>query len=183
MGKTSKLVMTVAGVALVGTAGVGVAQATSSPSEPAPAKDKVTTASAQDSSAPSACRPANHKATIKPDDSSAGHLHYRVTLTAGSKTSDCKLAGSPSDVKFYNGSSLKGVTAKPTGEKGQTVRFGPGHPAHFDIQVPNQGGGAPADRATFTLNAPGGTIPGSSEADGAFKVDAGTQIGPIQSGA
>ncbi|WP_241968202.1 DUF4232 domain-containing protein [Streptomyces sp. ICBB 8177] len=163
--------MAVAGVALAGIAGTGVAQAS-------------TAAHPAGSSAPSSCRPANLKTKITPDTASSGHRHYRVTLTAAPKTSACQLAGSPSDVKFYNYNSLKGITANPYGSQGTKVTFGPGHPVHFDIQVPNASEGATANRVVFTLKTPGGgTIPGSQEADGKLSVDFGTRIGPVQPGA
>ncbi|MFD7918711.1 DUF4232 domain-containing protein [Streptomyces sp. NPDC059740] len=171
MGKSTKFVMTVAGVALAGVAGVGVAQA-------------ATPVQSADSGAPSSCRPANLTTKITPDAASAGHRHYRVTLTAAPGTSACTLAGSPDDVKFYNNSSLKGVTTKPYGSQGTAVTFGPGHPVHFDIQVPSASKGASANRVVFTLKTPGGgVIPGDQEADGSLSVDAGTQIGPVQAGA
>ncbi|MEV7756033.1 DUF4232 domain-containing protein [Streptomyces griseofuscus] len=171
MGKSTKFVMAVAGVALAGIAATGVAQAS-------------TIAHPTGSGAPSSCRPANLKTKITPDAASSGHRHYRVTLTAAPKTSACQLAGSPRDVKFYDNSSLKGVTAKPYGSQNTKVTFGPGHPVHFDIQVPNASRGATANRVVFTLRTPdGGIIPGDQEADGKLSVDFGTQIGPVQPGA
>lgn len=173
MGRTRKLVVTVAATALAGAAGVGVAQASAS----------AHTSGAVTADAPSSCRPANHRAKITQDTNSAGHRHYRVTLTAAPGYGNCTLAGSPTDVQFYNGSSLDGVTAKAYGSQTTAVTFGPGHPVHFDIQVPSSTTGAPADEATFTLQAPGGEIPGESAASGSLAVDAGTQIGPVQAGA
>ncbi|MGW3269596.1 DUF4232 domain-containing protein [Streptomyces sp. NPDC001056] len=171
MGKSTKFVMTVAGVALAGVAGMGVAQAS-------------TTAHSADSGAPSSCRPANLTTKISSDAAGSGHRHYRVTLTAAPKTSPCQLAGSPRDVKFYDNGSLKGVTAKPYGPQGTKVTFGPGHPVHFDIQVPSASKGATANRVVFTLRTPGGgIIPGNQEADGKLSVDFGTQIGPVRPGA
>ncbi|MHC5907480.1 DUF4232 domain-containing protein [Streptomyces sp. S6] len=133
--------------------------------------------------APSACRPANHRATIAQDNSSAGHIHFRVTLTAPRGYAPCTLAGSPTDVAFsYRGNPLA-VTAGAYGDQTAAVTFGPGHPVHFDIQVPNFGQTVPADEASFTLRTPGGgTIPGASFVDGTFRVATGTQIGPVLSG-
>ncbi|WP_326694818.1 DUF4232 domain-containing protein [Streptomyces sp. NBC_01766] len=173
MGKSRKLVVTIAATVLAGAAGVGVAQASTTGHASGTAA----------ASAPSSCRPANHIAKIAQDASSAGHSHYRVTLTAAPGYSSCKLAGSPSGVQFYNNGSRDGVTAKSYGTQTTAVTFGPGHPVHFDIQVPSTGKGAKADEARFTLMAPGGEIPGQSFAEGSFHVDAGTQIGPVQAGA
>ncbi|MFH8342884.1 DUF4232 domain-containing protein [Streptomyces sp. AM6-12] len=171
MTKSTKFVMAVAGVALAGIAGTGVAQAS-------------TTAHPAGSGAPSSCRPANLKTKITPDTASSGHRHYRVTLTAAPKTSACQLAGSPRNVKFYDNGSLKGITTKPYGSQNTKVTFGPGHPVHFDIQVSNTAKGAPANRTVFTLRTPGGgVIPGNQEADGKLSVDFGTQIGPVKPGA
>ncbi|AKA07825.1 hypothetical protein SAZ_39725 [Streptomyces noursei ZPM] len=168
-----KIVVTAAAVALVGAVGVGggVAQA-SSP-----------TAAAAGKGMPSACRPANHTAKITPAPATSGHHHYRVTLTAAPGYDPCELAGSPIDVRFYHHGVLRGVTAGHYGPQGTVVTFGPGHPVHFDIQVPNSAGGTPADEATFTLKAPGGVIPGESSANGRLTVDAGTVIGPVRPGA
>jgi hypothetical protein len=142
------------------------------------------TSAPADSGAPSACRPANHTAKITPGPGSAGHIHYEVTLTAAPGYEPCQLAGSPTDAKFSDHGSLKGVTAGTYGDQGTTVNFGPGHPVHFDIQVPDTAGGASADEVTFTLRTPGGgVIPGESFADGSLTVDAGTVIGPVQPGA
>jgi hypothetical protein len=134
--------------------------------------------------AASACRPANHRGTITPDHPSAGHRHYRVTLTAPAGFVPCRLAGIPGKVVFYSGGGGPlGVTAQPAeGAAPAPVSFGPGHPVHFDIQVPDSPGGAQAGRITFILPAPGGPIPGEQDAGGALAVDAGTQIGPIQPG-
>ncbi|MFF0627447.1 DUF4232 domain-containing protein [Streptomyces sp. NPDC004296] len=172
MRTTGKIVGTAAAVALVGAVGVGggVAQAAS-------------TATGAGNEAPSACRPANHTAKITAAPATAGHRHYRVTLTAAPGYDPCRLAGSPIDVRFYHHGSLKGVTAGRYGPQGAVVTFGPGHPVHFDIQVPNTGGGAPADEADFTLKAPGGVIPGESTAYGRLTVDVGTVIGPVRPGA
>lgn len=133
--------------------------------------------------APSSCRPANHRAVVNPDEPSAGHRHYRVVLTAAPGYSDCTLAGAPKDVIFHGGGAAPlGVAPTPASGPAQPVTFGPGHPVHFDIQVPNTPGGARANSVTFTLRAPGGEIPGEQEAGGPMEVDSGTQIGPIQSG-
>lgn len=114
----------------------------------------------------SACRPANHTATITRADNTAGHSHYRVTLTAPRGYEPCELAGSPTDARFLNHGADSGITPGGYGDQGVPVTFGPGHPVHFDIQVPSSGRGAPADEAAFTLQAPGGEIPGTSFAEG-----------------
>ncbi|KOU31318.1 hypothetical protein ADK52_03475 [Streptomyces sp. WM6372] len=133
--------------------------------------------------APSACRPANHLAKITQDQAGSGHLHFRVTLTAPKGYAACRLAGSPAGVAFaLHGTSL-GVTAGRYGDQTTDVTFGPGRPVHFDIQVPDQGHGTPADEVSFTLRAPGGEIPGTSVAEGRFEVAPGTAIGPVRSGA
>ncbi|WP_328328092.1 MULTISPECIES: DUF4232 domain-containing protein [unclassified Streptomyces] len=173
MGMTRKFVVTVAATALAGAAGVGVAQAATTSHASAATGVKV-----------SSCRPANHTAKITPDSSSAGHRHYRVTLTAAPGTESCKLAGSPTGVRFYNHGSLDGVTAKAYGKQSTAVTLSPGHPVHFDIQVPSSTKGASANEVSFTLRTPGGgTIPGESSANGSLSVDAGTQIGAMQAGA
>lgn len=134
--------------------------------------------------APSSCRPANHRGAITTDQPSAGHRHYRVTLTAAPGYPPCKLAGIPGKVIFFSGGGAPlGVDARPAqAAAAHPVTFGPGHPVHFDIQVPDTPGGATAGRITFTLPAPGGPIPGEKDASGYLEVDAGTQIGPIQAG-
>ncbi|MET9531009.1 DUF4232 domain-containing protein [Streptomyces sp. NPDC006649] len=173
MGMSRRFVVTVAATALAGAASVGVAQASTTAHTAATTGVKV-----------SSCRPANHTAKITPDASSAGHRHYRVTLTAAPGTESCKLAGSPTGVHFYNHGSLDGVTAKSYGAQGTAVTMSPGHPVHFDIQVPSGTGGAKANEVSFTLRTPGGgIIPGESFADGSLSVDAGTQIGAMQAGA
>lgn len=129
--------------------------------------------------APSSCRPANHRGVVTTDQPSAGHVHYRVTLTAAPGYAPCVLAGTPSDLVFHLGNGPLGVTAVPSGRQGAPVTFAPGQPVHFDIQVRNTPGRAPADAVTFTL--PG--IPGDSFAGGGMAVDAGTQVGPIEPGA
>ncbi|MDT0435974.1 MULTISPECIES: DUF4232 domain-containing protein [Streptomyces] len=134
-------------------------------------------------SAPSACRPANHIARITPAPGSAGHRHYRVTLTAPRGYASCRLAGSPSDVRFTEHGARVGVSAGRYGDQRTVVTFGPGHPVHFDIQVPDGRRARPADRASFTLRAPGGVIPGTSVATGRLKVAAGTVVGPVVRGA
>ncbi|MEV6544627.1 DUF4232 domain-containing protein [Streptomyces sp. NPDC051665] len=164
-----KITVTLVTVAvLAGAAGAGIAQA----------------APANGSAAPSACRPANHTAKITEDTASSGHRHYRVTLTAPRGYEACKLAGSPTDVRFTNHGSGTGITAHRYGGQRTVVTFGPGHPVHFDIQVPNNGRSKAADEASFTLRTPGGgQIPGTSVAEGRLKVATGTQIGPVQRGA
>ncbi|MFJ6574253.1 DUF4232 domain-containing protein [Streptomyces sp. NPDC091292] len=155
-------------VVLAGTAGAGVSQASS------PTGGSV---------APSACRPANHTAKITEATNSAGHRHYRVTLTAPRGYEPCRLAGSPTDVRFSHRGSDTGVTAGRYGSQRTVVTFGPGHPVHFDIQVPNHRRGIRANAASFTLRAPGGQIPGTSFAEGRLKVAAGTLVGPVERGA
>ncbi|MFD3872747.1 DUF4232 domain-containing protein [Streptomyces sp. NPDC058623] len=140
-------------------------------------------APASGAAAPSACRPANHLARIAPDHAESGHLHYRVTLTAATGYEACRLVGSPTDVAFAAHGTALGVTAGRYGDQSTVVTFGPGRPVHFDIRVPRQGRATLADEASFTLGAPGGAIPGTSVADGDFRVAAGTLIGPIRSGA
>ncbi|MEW2626334.1 DUF4232 domain-containing protein [Streptomyces sp. NPDC048106] len=154
-----------AAVALAVTACGGIAQA-------APATAART--------APSACRPANHTATITEAPASSGHSHYRVTLTAPRGYEPCELAGSPTDVRFWHHGARTGGTAGHYGDQRTAVAFGPGHPVHFDIQVPNQRPGTPADEASFTLRAPDGEIPGTSFAEGRFTVAPGTLVGPVR---
>ncbi|MFE6746195.1 DUF4232 domain-containing protein [Kitasatospora purpeofusca] len=136
-----------------------------------------------DEAAPSACRPANHLARIAQDRSSAGHLHFRVTLAAPAGYAPCRLAGSPTDVGFSEHGATLPVTAGSYGDQTGVVTFGPGRPVHFDIQVRNNGSTSPADEASFTLHGPGGAIPGTSVAEGAFVVSEGTLVGPVQPGA
>lgn len=167
MRTTRKIAVAIAATALLGAAGGEAAQATS-----------VKAAGA----APSACRPANHIAKITNAPSSAGHRHYRVTLTAPGGYDPCLLAGSPTHVRFSNHGSENKITAGRYGNQRTAVTFGPGHPVHFDIQVPNNGSGISADEASFTLRAPGGEIPGTSVAEGTLKVTTGTLIGPVQRG-
>jgi hypothetical protein len=120
---------------------------------------------------------------VNPDEPSAGHRHYRVVLTAAPGYGDCTLAGTPTDVIFHGGGGAPlGVQSTPASGPAQPVTFGPGHPVHFDIQVPNTPAGARAGSVTYTLPAPGGVIPGEQEAGGPMEVDSGTQIGPIQAG-
>ncbi|MFG3281311.1 hypothetical protein [Streptomyces sp. NPDC048111] len=151
---------------LVGAVGGGVAQAAPS-----------------GGGAPSACRPANHLAKISAAPASSGHRHYRVTLTAAPGYAACELAGSPVDVRFSHHGAVGAVTAGRYGSQSAVVRFGPGHPVHFDIQVPSGPRAIPADEATFTLSAPGGVIPGESTAHGALAVAPGTVVGPVRAGA
>lgn len=133
--------------------------------------------------APSACRPANHTAKITPAPSSSGHSHYRVTLTAPRGYASCKLAGSPSNVRFTDHGRRVAVSAGHYGGQRTVVTFGPGHPVHFDIQVPNGRHAKSANEASFTLRAPGGVIPGTSFAEGRLRVAPGTVVGPVQRGA
>ncbi|WP_051835884.1 DUF4232 domain-containing protein [Streptomyces sp. NRRL WC-3549] len=152
---------------LAGAVGAGVAQA--SP--------------AGGGGAPSACRPANHLAKITDAPGSAGHRHYRVTLTVPSGYDPCELAGSPTGVRFSDHGADRGITAGRYGDQGTVVTLGPGRPVHFDIQVPDDGRGVAADEASFTLQAPGGEIPGTSVAEGRLQVAAGTLVGPVRPGA
>ncbi len=163
-----RIAVTLAATVLVGAAGAGAVQAS-----------PVTGGSVT----PSACRPANHTATITEVLGSSRHRQYRVTLTAPRGYEGCVLAGSPTGVRFSNHGSDSGVTAGRYGSQGTAVSFGPGRPVHFDIRVPSGAPGAPADEASFTLQAPGGEIPGTSFAEGPLKVAAGTLIGSIQPGA
>ncbi|WNI27478.1 DUF4232 domain-containing protein [Streptomyces sp. ITFR-6] len=165
MRTTRKIAVAIAATALLGATGGTTAQA------------------APVGTAPSACRPANHLAKITDASSSAGHRHYRVTLTAPRGYDPCRLAGSPTHVRFSNHGSESGITAGRYGSRRTAVTFGPGHPVHFDIQVPNNDCGVPADEASFTLRAPDGEIPGTSAADGRLRVAAGTLVGPVRSGA
>ncbi|MFB7712433.1 DUF4232 domain-containing protein [Streptomyces sp. NPDC056105] len=139
--------------------------------------------STESGTAPSACRPANHTAKITEAPASAGHHHYRVTLRAPRGCDPCELAGSPNDVRFSHHGSRTRIAAGHYGDQRAAVTFGPGHPVHFDVQVPNQARQVSADEASFTLQAPGGQIPGTSFAQGKLKVAAGTLIGPVQQGA
>ncbi len=93
----------VAAAVLAGVGGAGIAQAV-------PA--------ANGSAAPSACRPANHTAKITADTSSAGHRHYRVTLTAPRGYASCKLAGSPTGVRFSNHGTGTGSLPTATAASG-----------------------------------------------------------------
>ena len=132
---------------------------------------------------PSACRPANHLAKITDGGGSAGHHHYRVTLTAPEGYAPCELKGSPADVRFSRHGQDTGLTAGSHGDQGRLVTFGPGRPVHFDIQVRAGAGAVAADEASFTLRSPDGDIPGTSVAEGPLKVARGTLIGPVESGA
>ncbi|MGW1411050.1 DUF4232 domain-containing protein [Streptomyces sp. NPDC002403] len=169
MRMTRKFAVAVATTALM-TGGVGAVTAQASPAT-------------ADGSAPSACRPANHLAKITEGPASSGHSHYRVTLTAPRGYEPCELAGSPTDVRFSNHGSDVGIIPGRYGDQTTVVTFGPGHPIHFDIQVPNSGRGTAAQEASFTLRAPDGEIPGTSFADGRLNVAAGTLIGPVERGA
>lgn len=86
-------------------------------------------------------------------------------------------------MRFSNHGVESGITAGHYGGQRTAVTFGPGHPVYFDIQVPSSGRATSADEASFTLRAPDGEIPGTSVAEGRFKVTAGTLIGPVQRGA
>lgn len=165
MNMAHKLAVAVTAAALTAAGAVGTAQA-------APATH----------AAPSACRPANHTAKITIDHPSAGHLHYRVTLTAPRGYASCTLVGSPTNVHFSHHGKRLPYTAGKYGTQTTRVKFGPGHPVHFDIQVRNNGRGVAADEASFTLKAPGGVIPGTQFAKGSFKVTTGTLIGPVLAG-
>ncbi|MGW2788542.1 DUF4232 domain-containing protein [Streptomyces sp. NPDC001251] len=164
-----KIAATAVVAVLVGAVGGGVAQA-------APK------AGSGGREAPSSCRPANHSAKIVAAPASSGHRHYRVTLTAARGYASCELAGSPTQVRFSHHGSPNRVTTGHYGSQHQVVKFGPGHPVHFDIQVPNGRAGTKADETSFVLQAPGGVIPGESTARGSLKVAAGTLIGPVQAG-
>ncbi|MFG2713473.1 DUF4232 domain-containing protein [Streptomyces goshikiensis] len=138
---------------------------------------------AEHGAAPSACRPANHTAKITEAPASAGHHHYRVTLTAPRGYDPCALAGSPADVRFSDRGSRTPVTAGRYGDQGTAVTFGPGRPVHFDIQVPGDARQVSADEVSFTLRTPDGLIPGTSFAEGTLKVAPGTLVGPLEQGA
>lgn len=181
MAKSTKIAIAGAGVALLGAVGAGVANAgTVHPSHST--HTAVHTASASAGEKTSACRPGNTRGRITPDAGSAGHRHYRVTVTAAPNTLPCKLKGSPEHVVFYKGDSPLGVNAGTYGDQSKTVTLRPGGSVHFDIQVPDSSGPAKGNRVDFTLRAPGGVIPGEQVATGAFGVDAGTRIGPVQAG-
>jgi hypothetical protein len=163
-----RIAVALAATVLAGAAGAGVAQAS-------PATGSGV--------APSACRPANHTAKITEAAGGSGHRHYRVTLTAPRGYELCELAGSPTGMRFSNHGSDSGITAGRYGSQKTVVSFGPGHPVHFDIQVPDGGLGTPANEASFTLQAPGGQLPGASFAEGPIEVARGTLIGPVRRGA
>ncbi|WP_433339862.1 DUF4232 domain-containing protein [Streptomyces sp. CA-253872] len=131
---------------------------------------------------PSACRPANHLAKITEGPHSAGHHHYRVTLTAPRGYASCTLAGSPVDVRFSHDGKDSGLRAGRYGEQGRKVVLEYGRPVHFDIQVPTDARQVAADEVGFTLRAPSGEIPGTSVADGSLKVARGTVVGPVRAG-
>ncbi|MEU6444768.1 DUF4232 domain-containing protein [Streptomyces sp. NPDC047046] len=131
---------------------------------------------------PSACRPANHRAKITEAPHSAGHHHYRVTLTAPRGYEACALAGSPVDVRFSRHGKDSGVRAGRYGKQGHKVVLKYGHPVHFDVQVPADARQVPADEVGFTLRTPGGKIPGTSFAGGKLKVARGTLVGPVRAG-
>ncbi|MFI5664185.1 DUF4232 domain-containing protein [Streptomyces sp. NPDC051684] len=147
------------------------------------AQTSVAAAGSPEGPMPSSCRPANHTARITQDASSSGHSHYRVTLTAAPGYEPCTLAGSPVDVQFSHRGVPIAFPAAGYGPQDVPVRFGPGHPVHFDIQVPNALPGVRADEATFTLSTPRGRIPGESTASGPLRVTEGTVVGPVRPGA
>ncbi|MFG3586118.1 hypothetical protein [Streptomyces sp. NPDC047990] len=165
----SMAAVSAAALMLVGAAEAGVARA-SAPTAAGPAS-------------PSACRPANHTARIAPAPASSGHRHYRVTLTAARGYEPCRPAGSPTDVRFSRHGSPDAVRVGRYGPQHGVVTFGPGHPVHFDIQVPNGTAGVPADEVSFTLRTPDGVIPGESGAYGHLTVAPGTVVGPLRPGA
>ena len=129
--------------------------------------------------APSACRPANMNMVTEPAQSSAGHTHYSVVLTAAPGTANCVLQGSPSEVSFSLNGAPRAVDTAPYGDQTQPVVFGPADPVQFDVQVPNSPGPAQANEVDFTPSAPGGEIPGAFTAYGPLGVDAGVRIGPV----
>lgn len=166
---TRTIARTIAAVTVAATCAVGTAGAAAA-APAAPAGDP----------APSACRGANQTGVVTPAPSSAGHVHYRVVLTAAPGTSPCLLQGSPTDVGFSLNGSPRAVEATPYGDQTTPVAFGPGAPVAFDIRVPSGDGPANANEVTFTLRAPDGEIPGFAGANGPLGVDAGTQIGPVE---
>ncbi|WP_435245827.1 DUF4232 domain-containing protein [Streptomyces sp. NRRL F-5630] len=131
---------------------------------------------------PSACRPANHLAKITQAPRSAGHHHYRVTITAPRGYASCTLAGSPVDVRFTHHGKDSGLRTGRYGKQGRAVVLKYGHPVHFDIQLPTHARNVPADSVGFTLRTPKGEIPGTSFADGKLKVARGTLVGPVRAG-
>jgi hypothetical protein len=131
---------------------------------------------------PSACRPANHLAKVVQAPHSAGHHHYRVTLTAPHGYASCTLAGSPVDVRFTQAGKDTRITPGRYGKQERKAVLAYGHPVHFDVQVPDGARQVPADEVAFTLRAPEGEIPGTSFADGRLKVARGTLIGPVRAG-
>ncbi|MER8232433.1 DUF4232 domain-containing protein [Streptomyces sp. NPDC094049] len=139
-------------------------------------------APADSGTAPSACRPANHLAKVTPGPASAGHHHYRVTLTAPRGYASCVLAGPPADVRFSGHGDRTRITPGEYGDQRTAVTFGPGRPVHFDIQVPSGARQVAADEVSFTLRTPGGRIPGTSFAEGSLRVAAGTLVGPVRQG-
>ncbi|MER7015638.1 hypothetical protein ABT324_29740 [Saccharopolyspora sp. NPDC000359] len=157
-----------ASLAVAAIAGVGLSAAQAGATPPPPP--------------PSACAQDSFNATVTPADHTAGHSHYRVTLTALDSTAACTLSGSPTEVAFYQGETPLGVEAASYGE-GEAVVFGPDQPVHFDIQVPNTAGGAAADRVDFRLQQGDGSLSPVGSALGEITVDAGTQVGPVQPGA
>ncbi|MCP2336044.1 hypothetical protein FHU30_001374 [Actinomadura rupiterrae] len=129
-----------------------------------------------------ACNPKNHAGKITRTSASAGHLHFRVSLVAKHGFA-CVLAGSPRIVRFYLGSHLLPFSAGHYGPQSKKVWFGPGHPVHFDIQVPNFGATVLANHVTFRLRGPNGLFFFRSKAHGVLVVGPGTLIGPVMHGA
>ncbi|MFP5023085.1 DUF4232 domain-containing protein [Pseudonocardia phyllosphaerae] len=129
--------------------------------------------------APSACRPANQQATVTQSDSSAGHRHYAVTITAGPGTAPCTLKGSPTHVGFSLNGSPRAINTVAYGNQDQTAVLAPGHPVTFDVQVQNTPGGATANEVHFTPVEPDGQVPGDFVAHGPLTVDGTPQIGPV----
>jgi hypothetical protein len=128
---------------------------------------------------PSSCRPANHRTTLAPDTDSAGHHHYRVTLTAAPGYDDCVLQGVPSAVVFTRAGAPVDVAVVPSQQPAPVVTFGPGAPVHLDIQVPDAPVGTPADSVSFEL--PG--VAGLDGATGPMTLSSGVQVSPVEPGA
>lgn len=138
-------------------------------------------ASAAPAPAPTACAPENVHSTVRPADSSAGHRHYTVVMTADPGTAPCALNGWPHLV----GASLGGAPrafphAGTYGRHAAPVPFGPGSPAQFDIRVANSAGPAWADTVEFTASGTYEQIPGRFVATGRFGVDADIAVGPVR---
>lgn len=132
--------------------------------------------------APTACSPENVHSTIQQGDSSAGHRHYMVVMTADPGTTPCRLNGWPTTV----GASLDGVPRDVpypghNDHQASPVVFGPGLPAQFDVQVANTGGPVPADTLEFTASEDYTSIPGRFVATGAFDLGGDIQVSSIHS--